>query len=465
MTYNMSSIHNKRKSNPVKFDLKIRIRNFGPISKGTLNLKPLTIFIGPNNSGKSYAAMLTHSILSSYGVISSMKYGLEKSDYHAICKSSDEKLQAIIKQNKGADSFSIPTSVTKKIYLDITKSHAKILESTINRNFGTNVSKLVRTNLKSAEITVYDSVMRDIVINKELNIFPNITGNSKYKIQLSNEVHDFVHEKMLDKNSSVITISKNTAKKFLKDDFTEWLLDSISKSIRLPNLPYNSYYFPATRSGILQGHQALSASIIQSLSSVGNDSSQIPKLTGIVADFMSDIILAPNRKGPFFDIARKLENELLHGHINMSVPAKGAFPEITYKSKNYEIPLHRASSTISEIAPLSLFLKYIIYPNSLIIIEEPESHLHLDNQMIFAKYIVKMIRAGLYVLVITHSVFLIEQIGKYILASTLKSDVRKKLLNIDQDDDYLLSEEVSTHVFTRKENDEHVFMSSKQRTR
>ena len=45
---------------------KIEIKDFGPICKGEIELKPLTIFIGPNNSGKSYAAMLIHSLYRSY---------------------------------------------------------------------------------------------------------------------------------------------------------------------------------------------------------------------------------------------------------------------------------------------------------------------------------------------------------------------------------------------------------------
>lgn len=43
----------------------ITIRDFGPISRGTIRLRPLTILTGPNNSGKSYAAMLACSLLSS----------------------------------------------------------------------------------------------------------------------------------------------------------------------------------------------------------------------------------------------------------------------------------------------------------------------------------------------------------------------------------------------------------------
>ena len=42
--------------------LKIGVKDFGPISSGSVDLKPLTVLIGPNNSEKSYFAMLVHSI-------------------------------------------------------------------------------------------------------------------------------------------------------------------------------------------------------------------------------------------------------------------------------------------------------------------------------------------------------------------------------------------------------------------
>jgi len=42
--------------------LEVEIENFGSISSGKARLRFLTIFIGPNNSGKSYTAMLIRSI-------------------------------------------------------------------------------------------------------------------------------------------------------------------------------------------------------------------------------------------------------------------------------------------------------------------------------------------------------------------------------------------------------------------
>src|SRR3990167_1898741 len=45
--------------------LSLQVKDFGPISEGDVQLKPLTVFIGPNNSGKSYLAILAYALLHS----------------------------------------------------------------------------------------------------------------------------------------------------------------------------------------------------------------------------------------------------------------------------------------------------------------------------------------------------------------------------------------------------------------
>ena len=40
----------------------IRISEFGPINRAIIEIKPLTIFIGGHNTGKSYAAQLIYSM-------------------------------------------------------------------------------------------------------------------------------------------------------------------------------------------------------------------------------------------------------------------------------------------------------------------------------------------------------------------------------------------------------------------
>ena len=43
-------------------DLTINVKDFGPIASGKVDLRPLSIFIGPSNTGKSYLAGLLYAL-------------------------------------------------------------------------------------------------------------------------------------------------------------------------------------------------------------------------------------------------------------------------------------------------------------------------------------------------------------------------------------------------------------------
>ena len=43
-------------------DLKLSVTNFGPITKADIDLRPMTVFVGPSNTGKSYMAMLVYAL-------------------------------------------------------------------------------------------------------------------------------------------------------------------------------------------------------------------------------------------------------------------------------------------------------------------------------------------------------------------------------------------------------------------
>ena len=52
----------------------LSLENFGPIKKAEINMAPLTIFIGPNSSGKSFSAALIHSLLNSFNMLGLNRY-------------------------------------------------------------------------------------------------------------------------------------------------------------------------------------------------------------------------------------------------------------------------------------------------------------------------------------------------------------------------------------------------------
>jgi len=90
--------HRGRKGEKRKIDLRIEAEDFGPIRSSKMEIKPLTVFIGPNNSGKSYAAMLVHSVFESciptlpreVPFFTRRRFFVERFDVHNILKEFPE---------------------------------------------------------------------------------------------------------------------------------------------------------------------------------------------------------------------------------------------------------------------------------------------------------------------------------------------------------------------------------------
>ena len=43
-------------------NVEISVRNFGPIAEGKVDLRPLTVFVGPSDTGKTYFSTLIYAL-------------------------------------------------------------------------------------------------------------------------------------------------------------------------------------------------------------------------------------------------------------------------------------------------------------------------------------------------------------------------------------------------------------------
>jgi hypothetical protein len=230
-------------------------------------------------------------------------------------------------------------------------------------------------------------------------------------------------------------------------------------------LPDASYYLPAARSGVLQGWRALATEAVRRVSRwAGIEEIRVPALPGLIGEFLEELIHASeglrrrSRVGegasPFQSALEVLEEDLLKGAVDFSYPDGVLVPEIVYrtraKRKKLEIPIRRASSTVGELTPLVLWIKYLLRPGGMLVIEEPEAHLHPENQRRVARALVRLVRAGVTVLCTTHSPLILHQVSNHILASRADPARRKELGFTEED--LLREEEVGAYLFRMRED-------------
>ena len=120
---------------------------------------------------------------------------------------------------------------------------------------------------------------------------------------------------------------------------------------------------------------------------------------------------------------------LMSGYYTVSGDGSIEFRSVSRGDRRFSIPLHLASSSARGLSDLYFFLRHVARKNQLLIIDEPESHLDTLNQILLARLLARLVRAGVRVLVSTHSDYLIKELNNLIMLSSnfeKKAEVMKR---------------------------------------
>lgn len=191
------------------------------------------------------------------------------------------------------------------------------------------------------------------------------------------------------------------------------------------------YYLPADRTGVMHSHQVVVSTLIQHATTAGlRPSTDVPMLSGVLADFLTQLIdmsepLSTRKPARARDLAARLERHVLGGAVRLNRPETG-YPSFTYRPQGWktDLPLMRASSMVSELAPVALYLRHLVRPTDLLIIEEPEAHLHPGMQAAFTRELARLVAAGIRIVMTTHSEWVLEQFGNLVRLSGVEKQAR-----------------------------------------
>ncbi len=478
----MSKTARKKKPAPKepekKLSLGVGLKNFGPIADGEIKLRPLTVLVGPNNSGKSFGALFVHSALRTInGIILWGEPINLVSEYLRMQKIENMPPQMLAATRPFRDIVLQVRDTSQATATDVRKALRDIITADIFEHyipeafkreltaaFGVSVESLVRSPNKRLEIDInfgqssvkYGFVKKKGAFNlKQLSI-PDLeisvqTGSSQTSaLESINTPNSLITWRASTGESGMVPMPDGHDSSYKTDTawfIARWKLFKQLATALSEGSAARSYYLPAARSGILHGHKALAAAIVNQASFAGLSDFEIPRVSSSVATLISDMLSMGGEPGPFFDLSEQIEQEMTGGTIVLYMPSPGMYPEIKFKYEGGVISLQTCSSMISELAPLFLYLRYKVKPGDVLIVEEPEAHLHPKNQRIIAKLFARLIRQGVYVLITTHSEYLVQQIQNLVSLSKLDSAVREKKYRYDKND-FLRQEEVGAYLFT-----------------
>ena len=462
-------------------NLILDVENFGPIAEAkNIEFKPMTVFVGPSNTGKTYLAMLYQSFLKaaeadwsafrrpvSSTIVSSIISNRTISDtlFRNISAYVDIAFGSKngIAQDQGfqfssselpSDSFDLVEQVLR----DWELTYVRRLKKTIEDYFVVDDLDFLRsatTDLNDhMNVTLRDSRQRlsvnlperkAAIATSEIPLIFRINPAEFYKLAVSQS------------ESTDPTETRRSIDLEIAIALTKGLTQHLSGFA-------DSMYFPATRTGIIENRRLLAINNLPDPSEFVITDASLSELSSVNRQFLRLLMRTRDDRelrrsgniirGLDYDkmerLASVFETSVIGGSIKVSSDGMGS-SIMRYVREDVETPLERSSAMVTEIASIVMFLRNYAETGDILIIDEPESHLHPEAQQQMAAALAFMIRSGLRVLITTHSHYMVEQLGNFVAVSSLEENKRKRVLKLNgalgDEDIYLEENEVAVYGF------------------
>ena len=431
----------------------IEVKDFGPIVRANVDLRPLTVFIGPSNTGKSYLAILIYALHQFFGEDNvpfywrRPRYGRKR-----FARSAINSLQRNASELKSLTNWlsavpedetvpSLPKDVLALLRPVLERPEVENqLEAEIRRCFGVgDRSDLVR-RAGSPSTTKINLIIPQTIGSQAIRYAfefgpssADFSGKipSVESIEMGQKISEEFHLEAQDLMMWEDPTSSDDPDPDL-GPVLQLLVHVLFQSLIRP-LTQNAFYLPAGRTGVMHSHQVVVSTLIQNATTAGlRPSADVPMLSGVLADFLNGLVVMSERRlrKSSVKLAETLEARILKGVVGLN-RANTGYPVFTYRPDGWknDLPLTRTSSMVSELAPVVLYLRHFVRPGNLLIIEEPESHLHPAMQAAFAHELARLVRSGVRVILTTHSDWFLEQLGNLVRLGMLPWERRKGIPN------------------------------------
>ncbi|VXD17012.1 conserved hypothetical protein [Planktothrix serta PCC 8927] len=384
--------------------MRFKLENLGCLKDVDIELGKLTIICGKNNTGKTYINYAIYGFLSTWDSI--IDFNL------------DNEIESLFQEG----TVSIDLS-------SLEDSFIQALNKSVN-NYSKSIYKMF-------------SVDEDFLKNANFNVIP-----SEYTPNYSQEISsNFFSQKQKQflkiikpKDSSIFEISL-LIEDSLGEDKKEptpplvMIRDVINRTLAKA---FSGYYFPkpfiitSERTGVSLFYKELDISkniMIEQLKKKSkiepfdflnmlNDSlSRYSKPIKDEIDFVRDLDNIQKNKSPLRETHPEILNifkEILGGEYEVQDEGSIWFSFDQDGSSN-QVPLHASSSSVKSLVDLNFYIKHLAKPGDLLIIDEPELNLHPSNQRKLAKLFTRLMKAGVKLLMTTHSDYLIKEFNNLIL--------------------------------------------------
>ena len=442
--------------------VRLDVSNFGPIAEASVDLRPLTVFVGPSNTGKTYLAILTYALHRFFGGASStpgiglsslrqskslfLRYG----DPFAEEVYENHEIDALMKwlQRPGPKSGSrraaqiLHDKVASVVRRQLRPSRDwdEMLPGELARCFGAaNANRLIRQGTAfGAKITLkcLESNGADATVPLKFN-FDLDSGAFNSRVTVADPIRLRIANEYVDSQAERFGLLRYLAlqeevemRPSLLTVVNEEIAARVGATMVSP-LSTTAHYLPADRTGTIHAHRALVGLITAAAPIAGLGTTiSLPSLSGVYSDFLFQLHLIGaseprEQSDPLDALGARIEAQILSGEIRTD-RSNPTYPIFSYLPNGWdtELPMMNASSMVSELAPVVLFLRHVVKPGEVLIIEEPESNLHPAMQVEFMRQLAAVVNSGVRIMITTHSEWILDELANLVRLSELPPEKR-----------------------------------------
>jgi len=425
-------------------DIELEVSDFGPVARGKIALRPLTVFVGPNNSGKSYASILAHSVISACADLAA---AARSGDWAGALMESGElrgmsgRAARLAASCNGREEVAVPRELSDAIHrCTVGRLFEESLVSHLGHNFGSPLGALVRTGSRSSRIRIGGPLEADVTISRKGEATVRTGhGGARYSIRGSSvTVSGLARNAPRNGRNGSGTLYGGQARR-RGPGALHWLAAGIAGHATSGAACGASKYIPAARYGAMRARGAPAPGVPGGPRNGGYRAAGT--VLGLAGPPASLAVAGSTPRNGGTRVAEGIMAGVFGGRLGTHGREAGA---LSYAHGETRVPMHMSSSGVSGTAALALAASGM-GPGDTLVVEEPEAHLHPRSQVRLATQLAGLVRRGMRVILSTHSPFLLEQLSILVQLEAL-TPAKRKARGYGTDD-YVAVGEVAPYAF------------------
>lgn len=380
--------------------MELNIKNFASIKEASIKIDGITVIAGENNTGKSTIGKI---LFASFNSLRDIDKEVRLNILNSINRQWDNFVLDLITMHK--------TDMDISILYDILSNILNVEDEDIEKIISNNVGEYIDINDKFIIEAIKSTANR-------IKEYKNISKEKLSYNIISKYYNDLFYKQI---NSRIF---KNTNAEIEINDFGILLEFKDDKCIKFKKNIYDNNVFLIDNPFVLD-------KIYSSYSSSITDLYLIDKIRHIYnKDYIVDKTLVEEK----LEIIYKMLSNAINGKIiNKDNDFYLAFDNITEP-----ISIHNISAGLKSFTIIKMMLEEgILKEKDILVLDEPEIHLHPKWQLLYAEIIVLIQKLfNVYIVITTHSPYFLEAIELFTKKHCIDGKTNYYLSDIDKKENY-----------------------------